>query len=524
MSDSKNALTDFDLSLALAQKAINTQMTYAWDTWKATQGFTNQIEVFPLTTKGKPSPYGLSATIEPLEISLNVPNGKLGQVQVRLTLSSGEVSYFDADEGAAGTCKIETPWVFTFLTDLQKEPISIDTLEQVDPKAYKTARDVIQQKGYYEFNDSVFSIEYLFLKLTNVDLVLTDDRNFQLPPNLPAAAVTRAKECLNLLLNKKLGKFSLGTVVRRKPTSSTPTFALTDFVFNVQAHPSAPMASTLAYLGMLAGRPLPGNLSVARTKLENEWMRPEQITAEKDLISGILAIRRDLFLDQYLMPKFVAALKAKELGSEATRADEVTRTFTHQGARKSTRTMEAIVHDFLAFGESGYELKIRADKGSNRLSLSGRVHGRIDIPLDFIGEIGRFWVEGERKLTGTVKLTGSGTAANFAVKPVLAYKFADFQKTREGTEGLAILEQGVSWVLKKMGIAENDILGVLQSYLNADVDKLEKVLNEVLNNIQVDLSNQMFIPPGGGVFTYQNLHFSDETGDLLLDVIYQAPK
>jgi hypothetical protein len=53
---------------------------------------------------------------------------------------------------------------------------------------------------------------------------------------------------------------------------------------------------------------------------------------------------------------------------------------------------------------------------------------------------------------------------------------------------------------------------------------LKAALENTLAHIKVDLSHHQFIPPGGGTFTFQNLRFSGQTGDLMLDVIYQAPK
>ena len=54
------------------------------------------------------------------------------------------------------------------------------------------------------------------------------------------------------------------------------------------------------------------------------------------------------------------------------------------------------------------------------------------------------------------------------------------------------------------------------------VNNIKDSLTEALNNITLDLSSQSFIPPGGGVFTFQNPRFS-AAGDLLFDVIYKAP-
>jgi hypothetical protein len=47
-------------------------------------------------------------------------------------------------------------------------------------------------------------------------------------------------------------------------------------------------------------------------------------------------------------------------------------------------------------------------------------------------------------------------------------------------------------------------------------------MKDSLSQLALDLSQHTFIPPGGGVFTYQNPRFSN-AGDLFFDVIYRAP-
>lgn len=44
-NDTKNSLTDFDMCLALAQKAIDSQMTAAWESWIARSEFSENGEM-----------------------------------------------------------------------------------------------------------------------------------------------------------------------------------------------------------------------------------------------------------------------------------------------------------------------------------------------------------------------------------------------------------------------------------------------------------------------------------------------
>src|SRR5215211_3597673 len=121
-----NALTDFDMCLALAQTSIDTQMEYAWKAWKRRTGFQDTVSIFKLKQGDKiiNSNYGLKATFAPLTVNLTVPDGRLGQVQANLLMKSGTVSYYD--EAAEG--KAEYPianWGVSFVTDLDKKPVDL---------------------------------------------------------------------------------------------------------------------------------------------------------------------------------------------------------------------------------------------------------------------------------------------------------------------------------------------------------------------------------------------------------------
>lgn len=202
-SDTKNSLTDFDMCLALAQKAINDQMKAAWETWIARSEFSTTgemqdfalVSLYPLKRDGTPSAYGLEAEFAPLTVSLNVESGKLGQVRVTLHLMEGTVTYFDEEIEEKATYPIKN-WSISFLTDLDKKPCDLNVLREIDPQAHEAAAQCIQKSG---LPDSVFSIEYLFMKFTEVDLLLSDNKDIDIPPDVPKAASERARSSLNAL-------------------------------------------------------------------------------------------------------------------------------------------------------------------------------------------------------------------------------------------------------------------------------------------------------------------------------------
>ena len=141
MGDSKNALIDFDMCLALTQRAINSQLATAWKTWtkRKTVEDTIILPKFRENKKGEtvPAKYGISAKLAPITIDFNVPNGKLGQVNVTLNIPSGVVKYLDEDDG--DSVYAINNWAITVTVDLDKKSIDLKTLANLDPESEKNS-------------------------------------------------------------------------------------------------------------------------------------------------------------------------------------------------------------------------------------------------------------------------------------------------------------------------------------------------------------------------------------------------
>lgn len=536
VNDTNNSLIDFDMCLALAQKAINSQMTAAWDSWIARSEFsaTNEmkdfalIKIFPLKSNGKPSPYGLEAEFAPLTVSLYVPNGKLGQVEVTLHLKSGTVTYFDEEEEEKGSYDFNN-WSVSFLTDLDKKPCDLDMLQQIDPVVRGTVEEVIQKSG---LPDSVFSIEYLFMKFTQVNLLLSDNKNIHIPEDVPKAVRTKALTSLNELLQGKNGDFMLGTVVRRSKEKSKeailPTFALTDFIFNVKAD-SVPEASTLSYLGMFSRRPLPNNIDTARIALQDNWVRPEMLDGTQGSISGVMAISKQVFMEQYLIGKLSRCLEGETLESSG-----LTWTFTKQEqSRMQKREIALMIPPYLNCSydsAKSYWLKLTIQPGTNQISISGRIdsHALYDGYTPDRGFLGGnehvSWIhyQGHSDISGSIDLQGQTIETKFKLNLVVNFVIHDVQVDNDSTAGLNYLTEGFGPVLNALKLIDGSPKEALSDQQRNMMDTLRSSLEGELNNLKGDLDQHAFIPPGGGVFTFQNPRFSN-AGDLIFDVIYQAP-
>lgn len=621
-NDTQNSLTDFDMCLALAQKAINKQMATAWESWiyLSEHSKTDEMKDFALVeiydNESKTS--GLEVEFDPLTVSLYVPNGKLGQVQVTLHLKSGTVcsekvnltrserreidkvvedmlakavekgeisqeeskkdSAFDkytAEYKKQNLKKFREEyeiknWSISFLTDLDKKPCDRDLLKKIDPKVDEAVGKCIEAGRTDGLPDSAFSIEYLFMKFTEVDLLLSDNKHINFPLDVPQAVSVKVRSCLNTLLQGKAGNFMLGTVVYRDKTTSKgslPTFALTDFIFNVKAD-KVPEASTLSYLGMFLQRPLPSNVDTARIALQDNWVRPEMLDGKESNIAGTMAISKNIFMNRYLIPKLNTALKNFAAPKEDTAALSWQYLLDPKTLGKidsMQREKDVVAREYQIKREG--KLTISIEKGTCKLKIAGFVKGSVayhsyftvenaedlakivltspwNLANGLVNKVikGRDYgfdasidIEGQQNFSGHINLLGTGGTLDFKVEAALEPPIIDdwisspeiLKNEKNGTATWSdhtwFGENIASPLFKLFDINAGSTPNSVVEGLNSEVIKtLKATIQKSISRIEIDLKSQAFIPPGGGVFTFQNLRFSD-AGDLLFDVIYQAP-
>jgi hypothetical protein len=418
-------------------------------------------------------------------------------------------------------------WSISFVTDLDKKPCDLNVLQQIDPASHKAASNCIQDSG---LPDSVFSIEYLFMKFTEVDLLLSGDKDFSIPNGVPQDVSVQAKSCLNTMLQGNNGEFMLGTVVRRSKTGSEgypiPTFGLTDFAFHVKADEHVPEASTLNYLGMFLKRPLPQgkNLDSARIKLADNWVRPEMLDGTKGSIAGTMAISKSVFFDKYLLPEFT-----RQFGVQPQ--PEGLAYIYRLNSQESSRKKTDIVERFFSTKVDSW-LKVTIQAGTNQLQISGRIDGYANYDSYTLGArklgIGReAWIRlaGHQDVNASVILTASGGTQSFQVNADIPNNnyFSGIVVDTNETEGTAVLtKDGNLFAYIIEGLGGTTVNDTLQGLQQGQQNLMQRVIGSCLDKIDMNLNNQAFIPPGGGVFTFQNLRFSN-AGDLLFDVIYKAP-
>jgi hypothetical protein len=332
-----------------------------------------------------------------------------------------------------------------------------------------------------------------------------------------------------------MGEFVLGTVVRRNTIQATPTFALTDFLFDLTGNASRPSASTLNYLGTMAGRKMPEDKRAARSKVNSGWVRPEQVDGSQSLVSGVMAISGKLFLEKYLVPKFQKTLAGVQWESVLNTAglgrpsgwagptparDGLTWTFSEDV--KTQAGLPEVVGTLTLTLTQSYRLQIKAlpSVSPQQISISGRIDCKVHIDGS-IFDIKTQWihVEGHQDFTGGIALTGDGIGTDFNLKSNLTYHFGDPVQDKKETGGLNILSV-VGDIAKAVGLTAKTPEEILVGAQKGTAEKLMGTVKNALSRLDMDLNQHSFIPPGGGVFTFQNPLFSN-AGDLFLDVIYR---
>ena len=535
-----NVLSEFDICLAVTQQAINSQMAYAWKSWKQRNDFKGTFEdTVNIFKKQKvkggdvvDSKSGIDATFAPLEVNLAVQNVNLGQVEVKLTMTSGTVKYFV--EGCPADPYNFKNVSITFRVNLEKSPCKLDDLKVIEPNGHKVAEATIKESGLPE---SVFSIEYLFLKFTDIDFEIIEAISFE--NGAPVDAVTVASKALTLLLHgdlapggKDVSKFILGTVVRRNMEEATPTFAMTDFIFDVSPNFNAVSASTLNYLGVFNKKALPPDRDTARLKLRNPWVQPSQIDGSEASIAGVMAICKEKFFDNYMMGEFtktlgnylkskpnIVGLKCKFESEEVNQSQSFSDFLGNISIAKDIASL-ASYGNYKIDSTTNFSLDIQIIPYSDNLNISGRInlfiHGyEVDI-LDNFGFNRESYVE----LSGSCKIIGQGAGSNFSLSTHLTYNFGTPNVTKNDNYGYGVdkLSSDVfTW--GKM----NEAVETIAKTLGEKVEhRISEYLDSSLSTLSIQLTQHKFIPPGTSVFTFQKPIFTS-AGDLLMEVIYKAP-
>lgn len=554
----QNSLSDFDLCLAVSQQAINSQFADAWETWleRKNKGKTKLERVKDLVTMripirnaktGRDTGRGLEATFGPPTIELNVPGALGNQLRLTLKIPKGSVTYLDVDEDTpVNKTEPLKDCTLHFMVDLKREGIDLKTLKAMDPV---TAGQVGRVIGDSDLADAVFSIEYLFMTVTNKNFRMAQqDLGWDYGSSrVSEEAKKTVADCIALFLKKQEDKedyadrLMLGAVVYPKKERARPTFALRDFVFHINrqsAHQAE--ASTLSYMGALGTRELPAAgapRDAALNRMDKYWMDPGKVTGARGSRSGIMVVRKQLITDLY----FPAIQRALE---NAVNPDAgASKSFDSNPAGGTMRWVSGKQYDTSGWWEKEivevgrqWDLKVSPKVDDNCIELSGEIHCRVhkthydrwgSVVLKKVGTLGIAGTHdidkciiGTAPITGKIKLDLSDPIAG-EFKTQFEFHVGDVtpktEKEKKGFWDTKFLPVGV-WQL----FAGGEEPEAWMKHKVSDMSReMRDALKAAVSSIKVDLGNQRFIPPGNGVFKFGDVKFS-RFGDLTMDVTYST--
>lgn len=131
------------------------------------------------------------------------------------------------------------------------------------------------------------------------------------------------------------------------------------------------------------------------------------------------------------------------------------------------------------------------------------------------------YVDGHQDFYGNLTLTGNSIGTAFNLEAVLTHSFQDAVIDRKEVGGVNIF-QAVSILTKALGLTSGTAEEMFQGLQKKTTEALFSTLDAALKRLKANLSEHVFIPAGGGVFTFQNPCFSN-SGDLFFELIYRAP-
>jgi hypothetical protein len=443
----------------------------------------------------------------PIQVDLSEPDAKLDQIRVRLAMMQGRVVYYN--DGELTEYKFDT-WIFSFLMNLDKNPVDMNFLASIDPAGAAAAKQTIARSG---LPDSVFSIECLFLKATDRESLADGNMEMEAPAGAPDEAQNVMKRCVTLWRHAhEPGRFLLGTATRRVTSQAVPTFTVTDVAFQVHPEFRRPGGGSLAWLGMMEGHK-PPDLNAARTKLTDPWMRPPGDRPGL-LPETVMGIGRGMFMDRYLVARF-----AKAIGKEASFGlDQGRPQWTFTGTDSAQRTSDDIIRRIFSQNTT-WTLRLTIEPHENAIAITGDIVSQVDMD-GYIHLTGWHseWIHtrGRQKFNGRIELKEDDSRGHFAVKPSLWHGLdggvAVEQDETKGGAGVLTFFESTFTGSNTAERLTNGQRALLNSVMNR--------LSEVIKGLNLEFTQHSFIPPGGGVFTFRNPKFSRH-GDLLIEAVYK---
>jgi hypothetical protein len=273
---------------------------------------------------------------------------------------------------------------------------------------------------------------------------------------------------------------------------------------------------------MFNGRPLPHPIDVSFVRMQENWVDPVAMRQSRGRLSGVMAISRQSFLDNYLIARF-----ARALGQALVRIGDCVWAFS--GGRGSKYKSKDLVKRYYKTGFN-YKVVLSVVPGTNRLGISGRIssyyhYDAYTLDMGFLGGNDHtewMYFDGHRDLNSAVhlveRLGGDGLHIRGDIPDASYFGAVVVDRNRVG--GFAKVTNGLGSAGKALGLTGNTPQDILASAMHRQLETIRGHLDRVFRALDLQLNQQAFIPPGGGEFDFSGVRFS-HAGDLLCDAFYK---
>lgn len=526
-----NVLREFDMALSISENAVNSQLADAWRRWA------RSVSGFRKLAPAEATPGALEVTLDVPTVSFNLDTGNRADVGLIFPFLKGTI-----DVPGEGRIDLKG-WRLCFTSRLSRREVKPGALRELDEESYEKVDDAI---GQMALDEGTFSIECLFLDLSAIANIapgsfFLDPASAPRPP-LSQGAVDAVRRSLDLtMLGKEL---LLQTVVFPRVKPRDPTFALRSYALKVNRNRDDPRASTLDYLGVFwDGRPMP-SAAVCDDALRHldPWLDPDRVDGRRAMVQGVMTIRGDKItehirrdLEEGLRACYQRMAAANQaipssrikdpardlpwpeaelLHDIVIRADDRRIVLRQNDARNTYRWKD---------DDTSFELVKTLDMTLEARSGGGyRIDGTITATLYrsrsvLFGFTSDARAETSTSIGGTMRLAAklqkdaNEIPTGFNIVPELDLQFGTPVESSSGNgdwfrEG--VLQIRNSWDLRQA-----------RAFAADSREAVGRMLTASVADINIEMDQVAFIPPGEEVFTFQAPRFN-RARDLMLDVMY----
>lgn len=528
-------LKDFDIALSLNQRGLCCQFKEAWRVWNRRAATPFTILATPLNHLKQPSTTRLQAKLGTPKLSLDAQRMASQEVLTTFELLDGKLAYM------SGSDPIELPihnYSLSIRSMVRKRTVS---REQLYKHNRHCAEEVNRQLEHFKLAEGQFSIECLFLTLTRPEALMIPQLQAPGGATLSSEARGQLVACIETWIadsgiHGPNGLLLMASVVPRA-AKRPPSLFMEDYLFRlVREHVAGvepDLTHSIDYLCVTeGGHTLPEDAARQDALCRSQGIWPSHMFADGSdgLFAGLMVLRKDLFI-QHLLNSLRQALKR-----EVDHMAQENRLQANAGKLKHPELDFLEVLSFERDGNSLFlqgskhyqwkdgDLKLVLDKHlkleiklveGNRFLLDGRLHGHLDRDRTTSWDMhSRATATRNTDIGGSMSLSIQGEGAKCSVVPVFAPTFTAVPGKDD--------DQGDTWAITQFFTRINNSwdVGIAGDWLGASRDAIIGMLEGVFRDVNLEMGNLAFVPPGEETFFFREPRFNQHL-DLVFNVFHR---